>query len=92
MNAAADWYATQNSSVAAAWFNSLINRLDGLADTAEQYPVARESNFLPVELREMLYGSGKRVTHRILFVIRGPRIVVYQIRHVSMQDITADDL
>jgi hypothetical protein len=30
MNAAADWYATQNSPVAAAWFNSLINRLDAL--------------------------------------------------------------
>lgn len=40
----------------------------------------------------MLYGSGKRITHRVLFVIREQRIVVYQIRHVAMQDLTAEDL
>jgi len=52
----------------------------------------RESEFLPVELRQMLYGSGRRTTHRILFIIREQTIVVYQIRHVAMRDITADDL
>ncbi len=92
MNAAADWYAEQNPSVAAKWFNGLIHRLNALAENPEQYSVGRESEFLPVELRQMLYGSGKRITHRILFVIREQRIVVYQIRHVSMQDITTDDL
>jgi hypothetical protein len=40
----------------------------------------------------MLYGSGRRISHRILFVIRERRIVVYQIRHVSMQELTADEL
>ena len=57
-----------------------------------QYALARESEFLPVELRQMLYGSGKRTTHRILFVIREQTIVIYQIRHVGMRDVTADDL
>jgi len=28
MNAAADWYAEQNPSVAAKWFNGLIHRKD----------------------------------------------------------------
>lgn len=92
MNAAADWYAEQNPTVAAKWFNGLIARLNFLSDNPEQYAVARESEFLPVELRQMLYGSGKRITHRVLFVIREQRIVVYQIRHVAMPDIAAEDL
>jgi len=40
----------------------------------------------------MVYGSGKRISHRILFVIRERQVVVYQIRHVSMRDVNTDDL
>jgi len=58
----------------------------------EQYSVARETEFLPVELRQMLYGSSKRSSHRILFVIRERQVVVYEIRHVSMRDVNTDDL
>ena len=92
MNAAADWYAEENLNIAVNWFNGLIARLNLLSDNAEQYDVARESEYLPIELRQMLYGSGKRITHRILFIIREQKIVVYQIRHVAMQDITVEDL
>ena len=92
MNAAADWYAEENPTIAANWFNGLIARLNSLSDSPDQYTVARESEFLPVELRQMLYGSGKRITHRILFVIREHQVVVYQIRHVAMRDITTEDL
>lgn len=92
MNAAADWYAEENPTIAANWFNGLIARLNSLSDNPDQYVVARESEFLPVELRQMLYGSGKRITHRILFVICEHQVVVYQIRHVAMRDITTEDL
>ena len=92
MNAAADWYAEQNPSVADTWFNGLLARVNSLDDNPLQYALARKSEFLPVELRQMLYGSGKRTTHRILFVIREQTIVIYQIRHVAMRDVTADDL
>lgn len=92
MESAADWYAKQNPAVAATWFNGLIQRLIALDENPEQYAVARETEFLPVELRQMLYGSGKRISHRILFVIRERQVVVYQIRHVSMRDVNTDDL
>ena len=65
MNAAADWYAEQNPSVADTWFNGLLARVNSLDDNPLQYALARKSEFLPVELRQMLYGSGKRTTHRI---------------------------
>lgn len=48
MSTAADWYAEQNPTVAAKWFNGLIHHLNALADNPEQYFVARESEFLPV--------------------------------------------
>ncbi len=92
MNAAADWYAEQNPTVASTWFNGLLASVNSLDDNPLHYALARESEFLPVELRQMLYGSGKKTTHRILFVIREQTIVIYQIRHVAMRDVTADDL
>ena len=92
MNAAADWYAEQNPSVAATWFNGLLASVNSLNINPLQYALARESAFLPVELRQMLYGSGKRTTHRILLVIREQTIVIHQIRHVAIGDVTADDL
>lgn len=91
MNAAADWYAERDPTVAATWFNGLITGLNSLAENPQQHSLARESEFLPFELRQFLYGSGKRTTHRVLFVIREECIVVYQIRHVAMSDLTVDD-
>jgi len=66
-----------------------VNSLDV---NPRQYALARERESLPVELRQMRYGSGKRTTHRILFVIREQTNLIHQIRHVAMRDVTADDL
>jgi plasmid stabilization system protein ParE len=91
LHSAADWYAQHNRQVADDWFNGLVATLDALTSNAERFPLARENDDFPFELREMLYGSGRRKTHRILFVIRPDSIVVHQIRHVAQRNITSDD-
>ena len=92
LHAATDWYALQSETVAANWFNGLISRLDSLAVNPDQYPVAEESHHLPVQLRQLLYGSGRRITHRVLFEIRETEVIVHQIRHVSQSDLSMEDL
>ena len=87
MHAAAEWYAKENPDFAANWFNGLLSVIEGIAENPEQFPQARENEQLPVQARQMLYGPGKRKTHRVLFVVRETRIVVHQIRHVAQQDV-----
>lgn len=87
---AADWYAQHDRQVADDWFNGLVAALDALATHAERFSLARENDEFPFELREMLYGLGRRKTHRVLFVIRPDKIVVHQIRHVAQQNVTTD--
>ncbi|HBE67547.1 MAG TPA: hypothetical protein DDW52_05290 [Planctomycetaceae bacterium] len=57
--------------------------LDTITSNSESFPLARESEELPLQVRQMLYGAGKRKTHRILFAVRPDRIVVHRIRHVA---------
>jgi hypothetical protein len=40
----------------------------------------------PIELRQLNYGSGRKITHRIIFAIRPTRVVVYAVRHVAQRD------
>ena len=44
-------------------------------------------------VRELLYGLGKRNSHRILYTIRSDTVVyLLAIRHVSQNDLTFEDL
>lgn len=88
MASATEWYAQEHPDLAAKWFNGLIRAIDSVAKNPEQFALARESEKFPVQIRQMPYGSGKRTTHRILFVIRETRIVIHQVRHVAQSDIT----
>ena len=87
MHDAAEWYAKESPEIAANWFNGLLDSLASISLSPESFPLARESDELPVQFREMLYGLGKRKTHRVLFVARSDRIVVHQIRHVAQRAI-----
>jgi plasmid stabilization system protein ParE len=91
LHAAADWYAEKNPKVADDWFNGVVTAMDSLATKAEQFPLARENDEFPFALREMLYGLGKRKTHRVLFVIRPDKVVVHQVRHVAQRNMTTDN-
>ena len=86
MTAAAEWYASTDPELAAKWFNGLMDAMQRIARDAESFPLARESNELPVQVRQLLYGLGKRKTHRILFAVRPTQIIVHQVRHVSQRD------
>jgi hypothetical protein len=47
---------------------------------------------LPIEIRELAYGLGRKPTHRALFAIRPDAVIVYAIRHTAQADVTPDDL
>jgi plasmid stabilization system protein ParE len=90
----AKWYAetSQSLEVASAWYDGFIDHLESLEDDPYCCPIAAENELFDFELRELLYGSGKRITHRALYRIVGDSIEVLSIRHHAQRPLRADDL
>ena len=86
------WYQENAPRVAADWFNGWGEALDDLCHEPERYPLAHESAMFPVPLHQLLYGIGRKKTHRALFVIRPEAVVVLTIRHLAQRDFTPDEL
>jgi plasmid stabilization system protein ParE len=79
-------------SVAAAWYDGFIDALEKLTDDPLRGVVAAENNLVEFELREIYYGSGKRITHRALYRIVNDTVEVLTIRHHAERPLERDDL
>ncbi len=86
------WYQQNVPHIAADWFNGWIDALEELTQDPDRFPLAHESPLFPFPLRQLLYGVGKRKTHRALFVVRQESVVVLAIRHVAQRDFTPDEM
>lgn len=87
------WWAEHRSAEQAErWHRACEAALDWLINRAERCPLARENRRAPVELRQLAFGVGTRRTHRLVFVIRPARIVVYRVQHLAQKDLSIDDL
>jgi plasmid stabilization system protein ParE len=89
----AQWYVRQSGSVdlGLEWQDGFFAAIDSLAENPRRYSLAHESEKFPYELRALLYGSGKRNTHRALFRIDGDEVRVLSIRHLSQRDVSPGD-
>jgi len=91
---AARWYLqrSESSQVAESWYRGFVEALQSLSENPTRHGLARENDLFRYELRELLYGSGRRKTHRALFRVVGSRVEIMLIRHIAQRDITPDDL
>jgi plasmid stabilization system protein ParE len=91
--ASARWWAEHRSvEQSERWFVGIIKAIDSLDKKASQYPLARENEHFPYELRQMNFGLGNRSTHRVLFAIRPDSVSVLTVRHAAQDEITPGDL
>ncbi len=90
----AKWYAdtSQSIDVATAWYDGFICALEMLVQNPLCGTRAPESDLFSFELRELRYGSGRRLTHRALYRIKGEAIEVLSIRHHAQRPLVAGDL
>jgi plasmid stabilization system protein ParE len=90
----AQWYAqtSQSLEIAAAWYDGFLVELELLRTNPLRGTLAAENGFFEFELREIHYGSGKRITHRALYRIVGDTVEVLSIRHHAQQHLGPDDL
>ncbi len=89
----AQWWAEHHSPrEAEVWFNGVYDAFYELEDNARRFPLARENDQFPCDVRVMNYGVGSRPTHRVLYTIRPDAVVVISIRAAKQKDATPDDL
>jgi plasmid stabilization system protein ParE len=84
-------WKTENASptVAARWYNGLIQKIDTLQRRPTRCPLAAEDDKFDEEIRELLYGrGGKRVhRHRILFTFREDTVHILYVRHTARDEL-----
>jgi len=91
LDQACDWWAEHRSAEQALrWYNGLIAAMKSLGDNPQRCPVAPENHAFPFEIRQLLYGSGRKPTHRAVFTIRPDLVLVLRIRHLAQQEISPD--
>jgi plasmid stabilization system protein ParE len=86
------WAENRDAGQAARWIEGFEAVLGSLSENPERHGVAREDSLFPFPVRQLLYGLGKRPSHRAVFEVRGDEVIVHAIRHVSQRDLTPDDL
>ena len=63
-----------------------------LSENPEKYSESRESEAFSFSLRQLVFGLGRKPTHRAIFRIRDDEVVIYGVRHVAQRDLSPDDI
>ena len=93
MQSAFNWWAEHRSKRQAdRWYARLAEAIAGLSENPERHGQSRERDRFAYEIRDLLFGLGRRPTHRAVFAIRGEEVVVLTVRHVGQRDLSPDDI
>src|SRR5215207_4215735 len=88
-----DWW-TENRSTeqAARWYVGIHASIQTLRNMPERCSMAADSDLLTQGVRQLLFGLGRQVTHRVVFTIDGGTVVVLRVRHTSEEAFSLEDL
>jgi plasmid stabilization system protein ParE len=93
MQSAFNWWAEHRSKRQAdRWYAGLAKAIADLSENPEKHGQCRERDRFAYEIRDLLFGLGRRPTHRAVFTIRGEEVVVLTVRHVAQKDLSPDDV
>ena len=88
------WAENRDVPQAARWLQGFELAITELAQDAEKHSLSRENGLydLPLPVRQLLYGVGRKPSHRAVFEIRGSIVYVVAVRHLAQKDLTQDEL
>ena len=90
---AAIWWAENRSpEQAAKWVEEFRAAIDGLQDNPQRHAYARENDYHPIELRQLLFGIGHRHTHRAIFYISDDTVQVVSVRHIAQRNLIPNEV
>ena len=74
------WIAEYDADAAIRWYNRLMEVIFSLDTFPERCPLAPESHFFNVEIREIFHGR-RQHKYRILFTVSENEVHVLHVRH-----------
>ena len=87
------WWAKHRSADQAnQWLQGILAAIEGICENPARYSKYSESQRFPFDVREMHFGLGRRVTHRVLFTVRPECIYVLMVLHLARDAVGPDDL
>ncbi|MEO0531529.1 MAG: hypothetical protein AAF266_13285 [Planctomycetota bacterium] len=84
--------AEYSVELARRWCDAADRAIADLENDPERYAIASERELNGIDLRQINFGIGRRLTHRMVFAIRSDRVVVYSVRGLTQRDLTIDDI
>ncbi|HVX83272.1 MAG TPA: type II toxin-antitoxin system RelE/ParE family toxin [Phycisphaerae bacterium] len=84
------WIASQSPEQATSWYNGLVEAVNSLKRLPKRCPIAPESEELPFEARQYLYGD-RRHAYRIIFTIHEQLVLVLHVRHAARRYLSDDE-
>ena len=93
LNRNALWWAEHRDvDQALRWLDEFMAAIDTLVSNPERHALVREDELFPFPVRQLVFGVGSKPTHRAVFSVEGEKVLVYTIRHLAQDDLTADDI
>lgn len=93
IEAAATWWEQHRSpEQAARWLRGIVAKIEAIGVNPTRFGKPAEAAGFSYEVRELLFGLGRRPTHRVLFSIEPDRVLVFAVRHVGQDAVSPDDL
>lgn len=88
------WAEHRDLEQAVRWLDGFETAIARLQSKPERHSLARENDFydLPYPVRQLVYGVGKKPTHRAVFEIRNDIVYVIAVRHLAQDDIPSEEL
>jgi plasmid stabilization system protein ParE len=87
------WWRDNRSTVQAdRWYRAIHRSITSLRKMPERCGQPSEADLLDGDMRQLLFGIGRRPTHRIIFTVGDKVITILRIRHSSQDALDSDDL
>jgi len=85
------WAENRDVDQAILWIEGIREAIADLSQEPERHAIAPESEWFGFPVRQMLFGIGKKPTHRVVFRIREERVLVHAVRHLHQRELSLDE-
>ncbi|QDU87211.1 Plasmid stabilization system protein [Pirellulimonas nuda] len=86
------WSEHRDAGQAQRWQIGLETRVRTLRQRPTSRPLAPESRYSSVPVRQLNYGVRGRPTHRVLFIVTENEVVVLRVLHLAQDALAPEDL
>jgi plasmid stabilization system protein ParE len=86
------WRDNRSAEQAARWYRGIHEAIASLRIDPTRCAPSPESDLLPQGMWQLLFGIGRRATHRVVFTIEGETVTILRVRHSSQDALQAEDI